>query len=202
MQTHPAEIYLSDADPVMRRLVRKHGPLGLKPRERRSPFESLARAIANQQLNGTAAASILKRFIGLFPGRRFPRAADLALVDDATIRAAGFSFAKIAALRDLAEKCGSGVVPTSRAMLLLSDEEIIARLTEVRGIGRWTAEMLLIFQLGRPDVFPVDDFGVRRGYALACGLKEMPRPKELLKHGEKWRPFRTAASWYLWREAD
>ena len=202
MPARPAEIHLSAADPLMRRLVRKHGPLGLKPRERRAPFESLARAIANQQLNGTAAATILKRFAALFPGRRFPRAEDLARVEDAAIRAAGFSHAKIAALRDLAEKCASGVVPSSRLLRTLSDEEIVERLTEVRGIGRWTVEMLLIFQLGRPDVFPVDDFGVRRGFALACGLEEMPKPKELLKHGERWRPYRTAASWYLWREAD
>jgi DNA-3-methyladenine glycosylase II len=138
----------------------------------------------------------------LFPGRRFPRAQDLAAVNDAAIRAAGFSFAKIAALRDLAEKCASGVVPSSRTLRTLSDEEIIERLTEVRGIGRWTVEMLLIFQLGRPDVFPVDDFGVRKGFALATGLAELPKAKELMAHGERWRPHRTAASWYLWREAD
>jgi DNA-3-methyladenine glycosylase II len=196
------EEYLSAADPLMRRLIRTHGPYRLTPRVRRTPFESLARAIANQQLNGTAAATILKRFAMLFPGRRFPRAQDLAAVNDAAIRAAGFSFAKIAALRDLAEKCASGVVPSSRTLRTLSDEEIIERLTEVRGIGRWTVEMLLIFQLGRPDVFPVDDFGVRKGFGLATGLAELPKAKELMAHGERWRPHRTAASWYLWREAD
>jgi DNA-3-methyladenine glycosylase II len=197
-----AEQHLSEIDPVMRRLIRKHGPLRLKPQVRRRPFESLARAIANQQLNGKAAASILKRFTALFPGRRFPQAEDLASVEDNALRAAGFSFAKIAALRDLAEKCASGVVPKSHLLRKLSDEEIVERLTEVRGIGRWTVEMLLIFQLGRPDVLPAQDFGVRKGFALALGLTEMPTPKGLLLHGEKWRPHRTAASWYLWREAD
>ena len=159
-------------------------------------------AIAHQQLNGTAANTILTRFKKLFPGRRFPRAADLAGVTDAQIRACGFSFAKIRAIRDLAEKTLSGVVPATRQFAKLTDEEIILRLTAVRGIGRWTVEMLLIFQLGREDILPVDDFGVRTGFGHAYRKGKMPKPRELLAHGEKWRPHRTTAAWYLWRAAD
>ena len=159
-------------------------------------------AIAHQQLNGTAANTILRRFIQLFPGRRFPRPVDLDDVSDEAIRGAGFSRAKIAALRDLAAKALDGTVPTSRLMARLDDGEIIARLTEVRGIGQWTVEMLLIFQLGRPDVLPVHDFGVRNGFRQAYGLSKLPSPKELLAHGERWRPHRTTAAWYLWRAAD
>lgn len=194
--------FLAKADPVMRRLIRTHGACGLKPKMRRSPFQSLAMAIAHQQLNGTAANTILRRFIKLFPGRRFPRPEDLEHVDDDAIRAAGFSRAKVAALRDLAARALDGTVPSSREIQKLADEEIIARLTEVRGIGQWTVEMLLIFQLGRPDILPVNDFGVRNGFRHAYGLPELPRPKELLAHGERWKPHRTVAAWYLWRAAD
>ena len=193
---------LSRLDPVMRRLIRTHGACGLRPRRGRSPFESLARAIAHQQLNGTAANTILRRFVKLFPGRRFPRPEDLEAVDDTAIRAAGFSGAKIAALRDLAAKAIDGTVPSNRVIQKLDDAEIIARLTQVRGVGQWTVEMLLIFQLGRRDVLPVDDFGVRNGFRHAYALPEMPKPKELLAFGERWRPHRTTAAWYLWRAAD
>jgi DNA-3-methyladenine glycosylase II len=194
--------YLAKCDPVMRRLVRLHGPCELRPRLGRSPFESLARAIAHQQLNGTAANTILQRFTRLFPGKRFPRPEDLERVSDEAIRAAGFSRAKIAALRDLAAKSLDGTVPTTAMIKKLDDAEIITRLTEVRGIGQWTVEMLLIFQLGRPDVLPVDDFGVRNGFRHAYKRSEMPKPKELLAFGERWRPHRTTAAWYLWRAAD
>ena len=194
--------HLSKSDPVLRRIIRAHGACDLVPEKSRSPFQSLAQAIAHQQLNGTVAQTILGRFIKLFPGRKFPRPEDLASVSDEAIRAAGFSFAKIAALRDLAAKSLDGTVPSSRIITKLDDAEIIARLTEVRGVGRWTVEMLLIFQLGRPDVLPADDFGVRNGFRVAYGRDEMPKPKELLAHGERWRPHRTVAAWYLWRAAD
>jgi DNA-3-methyladenine glycosylase II len=194
--------HLSKSDPVMRRIIRAHGPCGLVPEKSRSPFQSLAQAIAHQQLNGTAANTILTRFIKLFPGRKFPRPEDLASVKDEAIRGAGFSFAKVAALRDLAAKSLDGTVPSSRIITKLDDAEIIARLTEVRGVGQWTVEMLLIFQLGRPDVLPADDFGVRNGFRVAYGCDEMPKPKELLAYGERWRPHRTVAAWYLWRAAD
>lgn len=194
--------HLAEADPVMRRLILQVGECRLKPETRRPPFQSLVQAVAHQQLHGKAAENILGRFKKLFPGRRFPRAEDLAGVTDAQLRACGFSFAKIRAIRDIAEKTLSGVVPTGRQIVKLSDEEIIGRLTEVRGVGRWTVEMLLIFQLGRPDVLPVDDFGVRAGFSIAYKRSGMPKPKELHAFGELWRPHRTTAAWYLWRAAD
>jgi DNA-3-methyladenine glycosylase II len=194
--------HLSSNDPVMRQLIREFGSCGLVPETRRSPFQSLVQAVAHQQLNGTAAGSILSRFKKLFPGRRFPKPEDLAGVTDEQIRACGFSFAKIAAIRDIAAKTLSGFVPASRQITMLSDDEIIERLTEVRGVGRWTVEMLLIFQLGRHDVLPADDFGVRNGFRRAYKKRDLPAVKELLAFGERWRPHRTTAAWYLWRAAD
>ena len=194
--------HLSSVDPVMRRLICDVGPFALIPKVRRTPFESLARAIAFQQLHEKAAESILKRFIALFPGRRFPRPAELLTAHVDAIRGAGFSGAKVLALRDLAAKTLDGTVPTGRAITLLDDGAIVERLVEVRGIGRWTVEMLLIFQLGRPDVLPVDDFGVRNGFRIAYRRRTMPTPNEVLRYGERWRPYRTAAAWYLWRAAD
>jgi len=194
--------HLATVDPVMRRLIAEHGPCGLVPEPRRAPFQSLVQAVAHQQLHATAAGNILGRFQRLFPRRKFPRPEDLAGVTDAQLRACGFSFAKIRALRDIAAKTLSGVVPTGRQIVALPDEEIIARLTEVRGVGRWTVEMLLIFQLGRPDVLPADDFGVRNGFRLAYRKRALPQPKDLLRFGARWRPHATVAAWYLWRAAD
>jgi len=186
----------------MRRLIRDVGPFALIPNVRRTPFESLARAIAFQQLHEKAAQSILKRFIALFPGRRFPRPEELLAVEADAIRSAGFSGAKVLALRDLAEKTLDGTVPTGRAIKRLDDDAIVERLVEVRGVGRWTVEMLLIFQLGRPDILPVDDFGVRNGFRLAYRRRTLPNPKDMLRYGERWRPYRTIAAWYLWRAVD
>ena len=200
--TPAAHKHLSKRDPVLRRLIREHGKCDLTPEKRRSPFQSLVQAVAHQQLNGKAANNILARFKNLFPGRKFPRPEDLAEVTDQQIRACGFSFAKIKSIRDIAEKTLSGVVPSSRQIVNLPDDEIIARLTEVRGVGRWTVEMLLIFQLGRPDVLPVGDFGVRTGFRVAYKKREMPKPKALLAFGEKWKPHRTTAAWFLWCAAD
>lgn len=200
--TPEAHAHLSKRCPVMRRLIKAHGPCRLVPEARRSPFESLVSAVAHQQLNGTAAETILGRFRALFPGRKFPSPEQIATVSDEALRGAGFSRAKIAAIRDIAARTLDGTVPTSRAILKMSDTEIIERLVQVRGVGRWTVEMLLIFKLGRPDVLPVDDFGVRSGYRVAFGLAEMPRPKELLALGERWRPHGTTAAWFLWRAAD
>jgi len=193
---------LAAADPVMARLIREFGPCRLQPEPGRPPFQSLVQAVAHQQLNGMAANTILTRFKKLFPRRRFPKPEDLAGVTDEQIRACGFSFAKIRGIRDIAAKALDGTIPTSRQIGKLSDEEIIERLTEARGVGRWTVEMLLIFQLGRPDVLPVDDFGVRNGFRRAYKKRELPRPKELSKFGERWRPHATTAAWYLWRAAD
>ena len=200
--TPAAHRHLSERDPLMRRLIREHGKCDLSPETRRPPFQSLVQAVAHQQLNGTAANTILARFKKLFPDRKFPRPEDLAKVTDAQIRACGFSFAKIKSIRDITAKALDGTIPSSRQIVKLSDDEIIARLTEVRGVGRWTVEMLLIFQLGRPDVLPVDDFGVRTGFRLAYKKREMPKPKELLAFGEKWKPHRTTAAWFLWCAAD
>ena len=194
--------HLAKTDPVMRRLIREVGPYTLTPRSKRSPFESLARAIAYQQLHEKAAESILRRFVALFPTKRFPQPADLLAIDERAIRGAGFSQAKVAALRDLAAKTLDGTVPTGVIVRRLDDEAIIDRLIVVRGIGRWTVEMLLIFQLGRPDVLPVDDFGVRNGFRIAYGKRSMPKPGEVLRYGERWKPYRTVAAWYLWRAAD
>ncbi len=200
--TPAAHKHLSKCDAVMKLLIRTHGKCDLVPELRRSPFQSLVMAIAHQQLNGKAANTILGRFKKLFPGKKFPSAKDLAKVTDEQIRACGFSYNKIKSIRDIAEKTLSGVIPTSREIVKLSDDEIVARLTEVRGVGRWTVEMLLIFQLGRLDVLPVDDFGVRSGFRHAYKKREMPSPKELLAFGEKWKPHRTTAAWFLWCAAD
>jgi len=200
--TPEAHAHLSKGCKVMRRLIKTHGPCALVPETHRSPFQSLVSAVAHQQLNGTAAETILRRFRALFPGKRFPTAAQLASVTDEALRTAGFSWAKTAAIRDIAAKTLDGTIPSSRAIRAMPDAEIIERLVQVRGVGRWTVEMLLIFKLGRPDVLPVDDFGVRNGYRIAFGLAEMPKPKELLALAERWRPHGTTAAWYLWRAAD
>ena len=202
MMKHPAVHHISKADPIMATLVRQVGAFALEPEPARPPFQALVQAVAHQQLNGTAANTILKRFIALFPDRKFPMPEDLAAVTDIQIRQAGFSGAKVASIRDIAAKTIEGIVPSSRRIAAMEDEEIVERLTAVRGVGRWTVEMLLIFKLGRPDVLPANDFGVRNGFRLAYRLKELPAVKDLLAHGECWRPHRTAASWYLWRAAD
>jgi DNA-3-methyladenine glycosylase II len=194
--------HLSAADPVLAGVIRAVGPRKPPPPEDGHPFEVLARAIAHQQLNGTAANTILGRLVqgcgqGAFPTPQMVLAASVE-----SLRAAGFSFAKVAALKDLAARTLDSVVPDGAALAQLPDEEIIARLTQVRGVGRWTVEMLLIFQLGRPDVLPVDDFGVRNGFRVAYGLRRMPRPKALAAYGERWKPYRSMAAWYLWRAVE
>lgn len=198
----PLLLYLGRSDPVLRRLITRVGPCLMRHDPKRSPFQSLVLAVANQQLNGKAANTILGRFKALFPGRRFPGPEDLAEVTDDQMRGCGFSRAKIAAIRDIGAKTLDGTIPSSRLIKRLSDDEIIERLTEVRGVGRWTVEMLLMFQLGRPDVLPADDFGVRNGFRLAYGLEEMPNAREVLERGERWRPYRSTAAWYLWRAVD
>lgn len=191
--------HLCRMDQVLARLIRNVGPCTLKPKRSRSPFEALATAITHQQLNGTAAMTILKRLLALYPGKRFPAPEDLASTPEELLRGAGLSRAKCAALKDLAAHTISGVVPGSRVINKLSDEEIVERLTSVRGVGPWTVEMLLIFTLGRQDVLPATDYGVRKGFALTYGWKELPRPKELLEFGNRWRPHRSTAAWYFWR---
>jgi DNA-3-methyladenine glycosylase II len=191
--------HLSKADTVLANLIRAVGPCRLAPVDDCQPFQTLARAIAHQQLNGTAANTILARLVHSCGQGEFPTPQMVLAAPAESLRAAGFSFAKVAALRDLAEKTLAAVVPAAATLRELTDEEIITRLTQVRGIGRWTVEMLLIFHLGRPDVLPVDDFGVRSGFRAAYGLTRMPRPKALAAFGERWKPYRSTAAWYLWR---
>ncbi|MFO1488067.1 MAG: DNA-3-methyladenine glycosylase [Verrucomicrobiota bacterium] len=191
--------HLCAADKILARVIRQVGACTLKPKRRRSPFEALVTAVTHQQLNGAAAMTILKRVLALYPGRRFPTPEDLLATPDEKLRAAGLSRAKIAAVKDIAEKTVSGVVPTLRQVARMSDAELIERLTVVRGVGPWTVEMFLMFTLGRQDVLPVTDFGVRKGFSVVYGLADLPTPKELLAHGERWRPHRTTAAWYLWR---
>ena len=200
--TPEAVQHLVRSDRILARIIRKVGPCQLTPKKRRSPFEALVQSVAHQQLNGTAATTILRRVIALYPHRRFPLPEDLLRTPDEHLRGAGLSRAKTASIKDIAAKTIEGVVPTARRIAKMSDAEIIERLTVVRGVGPWTVEMLLMFTLGRPDVLPVTDYGVRKGFALTYGLSELPTPRELLKHGEKWRPHRTTAAWYLWRAVE
>jgi DNA-3-methyladenine glycosylase II len=190
------------ADPVMAALIGAAGPCRLKLHPERGPFEALARAIAHQQLHGIAAERILARFVALFADTQFPAPQQVLAASDQQLRAVGFSLAKVAALKDLAAKTIVAVVPGPAELAQLSDGELIERISSVRGIGRWTVEMLLIFQLQRPDVLPVDDFGVRNGFRLAYGLKALPTPRALAQFGERWKPYRSTAAWYLWRAVD
>ena len=197
--TPEAVEHLCRADKALARLIKKVGPCKMKPHSRRTPFIALVTAVTYQQLNGTAARTILKRFLALYPGKRFPTPADVLATPEERMRAAGLSRAKTAAIKDIAGKTIEGIVPGSRAITKLSNEEIIARLTSVRGVGPWTVEMLLMFTLGRLDVLPATDYGVRKGFAVTFGWKDLPTPKELLEYGERWRPHRSTAAWYLWR---
>jgi DNA-3-methyladenine glycosylase II len=189
-------------DPVMRRIIAKHGACDLTPR-RLSPYHSLTRAIAHQQLNGRAAETILGRFVALFPGNgAFPSPEAVLAARPSALRRAGFSAGKVKAIRDIARHAVSGVVPTRRGCVRLTDEALVERLVPIHGVGRWTVEMLLIFTLGRPDVLPVDDFGVREGYRIAYGLRTQPTPKALRAYGERWKPYRSVAARYLWLVAN
>ena len=197
--TPEAVEHLCRADKMLARLIRKVGPCTMKVRNRRTPFAALVSAVTYQQLNGTAAETILKRFLALYPGKRFPAPEDVLATPEELMRAAGLSRAKTAAIKDIAAKTVAGIVPASREILKLTNEEIVERLTSVRGVGPWTVEMLLMFTLGRLDVLPATDYGVRKGFAVTFGWKELPTPKELLEYGERWRPHRSTAAWYLWR---
>lgn len=191
---------LAAADPVMGRLIAAVGPLRMERRMTGETYEALLRAIVSQQLSGKAAATIHQRVRALFPaGRVSPAAADA--IPDEALRGAGLSANKLRALRDLSARCRDGTVTGVRSLQRLDDETIIKRLTTVRGIGRWTVEMLLIFRLRRPDVLPVDDLGVRKGFAIAYD-RPMPDAAALRAAGTAWAPYRSVASWYLWRAAE
>lgn len=194
--------HLQRADRKLARIIKQIGPCPLAPRQGVAPWQALVRSVAYQQLNGTAAETIFNRFLALFPGQKFPTPEQILAASEERLRSAGLSRAKTAAIKDIAAHVLRGVVTDRRGMKRLSDAEIIERLTVIRGVGPWTVEMLLMFTLGRPDVLPATDYGVRSGFALVYGLKELPAPKDLLAHGERWRPYRTVASWYLWRAVD
>jgi DNA-3-methyladenine glycosylase II len=194
--------HLRTADPVLDELIDRVGACRFSVARRLSPFQSLVNAVAHQQLHGAAARAILKRFLALYPASDFPSAAEVAATSDRQLRAAGFSRGKIRCIRDLTAKTLQGVVPERRVIQRLDDEAVIKRLTAVHGVGRWTVEMLLMSTLGRPDVLPVDDYGIRAGFRIAYGMKSMPKPVTVRRRGERWRPYRTIASWYLWRATE
>ena len=194
--------HLGRRDRALKRVIDIVGP-GRPARigSARTPFVALLRAIVYQQLSGRAADSIHRRLLGLFPNHR-PSARALLALDDAELRAAGLSRSKVLAVRDLAAKVAARRIPGRGALASMEDEAIIERLTEIRGIGRWSVEMLLIFDLGRPDVLPVTDLGVRRGFMVCRRDDALPKPDVLLAEGEIWRPYRSVASWYLWRASE
>ena len=202
MNHEDAHQLLRASHPRMAELIARSRRYNITPAVSIRPFDALAESIAYQQLSGKAAATIFGRVRALYPKKKWLDPEQLLATPDEILRAAGLSRAKTAALKDLAAKTIDGTVPTGRALIRMSDDEIITRLTAVRGIGRWTVEMLLLFDLGRPDVWPVDDYGVRKGFAKTFGRRKLPTPKQLMKFGEKWRPYRSAAAWYFWRALD
>ena len=190
------------ADPRLGRLILQVGEYRPRRDPARSPFAPLTRAIVYQQLTGKAAATILNRVKTAIGGGRMPTPQRVLAASEAALRAAGLSGSKIAALRDLAEKSVTGEVPSLARLRRLDDEAVIETLTRVRGVGRWTAEMFLIFTLGRPDVLPVTDYGVRKGFGQVFNRGRLPEPEEISRRGERWRPYRSVATWYLWRAAE
>jgi len=195
--------YLRAADARLATLVDAVGPFRMQLDRTPSIFVALAESIVYQQLNGRAAATIFARVRALFPrAHEGPTAEQILRASDEKLRGAGLSGSKLLSLRDLARKTVEGRIPPLIEIQRMDDEAIIERLTEVRGIGRWTVEMLLMFRLGRPDVLPIDDYGIRKGFAIAFRKRKLPTPKDLKKYGARWQPYRTVASWYLWRATD
>src|SRR5215470_9205947 len=191
--------HLSGCDPVIAELIDSCRPFQAEMEAHQSPYEALLEAIAYQSISGKAAATIFGRVKALSSNGGVPTPQEMVKLRARFLRKAGLSGAKVLAMKDLAQKTIEGVVPSLEESEKLSDEELVKRLVSVRGIGAWTVEMFLIFRLGRPDVLPIHDLGVQKGWAITYGKKHMPKPKELLKFGEQWRPYRTVASWYMWR---
>ncbi|MCE9550185.1 MAG: DNA-3-methyladenine glycosylase [Betaproteobacteria bacterium] len=198
----PAVAYLADLDPDWASLITRVGRCGLQPKREREPYEALIRAVAYQQLHARAAEAILNRFLALYTGVSFPSPTSILATDESVLRACGFSAAKVLTIRGIAKGMLDGVVPVRSAALTMTDEELISRLVSLRGIGRWTVEMFLIFTLERPDVLPIGDFGVREGWRVMKSLSRQPLPKELSKIGLAWSPYRSTATWYLWQAAE
>jgi 3-methyladenine DNA glycosylase/8-oxoguanine DNA glycosylase len=197
-----AHEHLTRTDKRLARVIAKTGAFRFQLDQCDSVYESLLEAIVYQSISGKAAATIYARIEALGSNGNCPTPAEMIAVSNQKLREAGLSGAKAAAMKDLAQKTIDGVVPTLEAAGQLSDEELVERLISVRGIGAWTVEMFLIFRLGRPDVLPIHDYGVQKGFALAYGKKEIPKPRELAAFGERWRPYRTVASWYMWRAVE
>ena len=192
--------HLKAADPALGEIIAAIGPFAMQLKASRSLFGALAEAIVYQQLSNKAAATIYGRVEALFPRAKdgfTPR--HILGASDEALRGCGLSQAKVLAVQDLARRVHGGELPTLEQAQALGDEELIERLVAVRGIGRWSAEMFLMFRLGRPDVLPLDDYSLRKAYAKAFAKRALPTPQALARHGEKWRPYRTVASWYLWR---
>jgi len=196
-----AAAHLVAQHPVFAPLVERIGPPVIVV-NRIEPYQALIRSVAHQQLHGNAARAILARFAALFttPGHPAPEAIDT--IPDEALRGCGFSATKVAAIRDICRKTREGLVPCAADTEAMSNDILIERLSVIRGVGRWTVEMMLISTLGRPDVLPVDDFGVREGWRLLNKLDAQPKPRELAAVGEAWAPYRSTAAWYLWRAAD
>ncbi len=195
-----AEKHLASVDKRMGKLLPAHEPFPTKFPRHNDPYEALIRAVVFQQLSGKAANTIHGRVLALFPGKKHPDPEDLLKAKDETLRGAGLSRQKAAALRDIAQKRLDGVIPEAKDLRKLEDEAIVERLTQARGVGRWTVEMYLIFSLGRPDILPIDDLGVRKGSEKIA--RRSFTPKELAKYGERWGPWRSAAAWHCWRAID
>jgi methylated-DNA-[protein]-cysteine S-methyltransferase len=198
-----AVAHLRKRDPALAPLIDRVGPFRMRLDRTPSIFVALAEAIVYQQLTAKAAATIFARVRALFPrGHEGPTAEQILRASDEKLRGAGLSRSKLLALRDLATRARAGEIPTLEEVGRLDDDAVIDRLTPVRGIGRWTVQMLLMFRLGRPDVLPVDDYGIRKGFAVAYRKRNLPLPRDLDRHGARWRPYRTVASWYLWRAVE
>jgi DNA-3-methyladenine glycosylase II len=190
---------LAAKDPLLAPLIKETQEFRVEKGAAESPYEVLVEAITHQSISGKAAATIFGRVKALGSNGSIPTPHEMLKLRKPALRKAGLSGAKILAMKDLAQKTIEGIVPTLERAHQLSDEELVERLVSVRGIGAWTVEMFLIFRLGRPDVLPIHDLGVKKGWSITYGKKRMPKPKELLAFGERWRPYRTVASWYMWR---
>jgi DNA-3-methyladenine glycosylase II len=191
--------FLAERDEFLKPLIEQAPPFELDLVRNNSPYEALVEAITYQSISGKAAATIFGRITALARNGGVPTPEEMLKLRKPALRKAGLSGAKILAMKDLARKTISGVVPTLDQAHTMSDEELVERLVSVRGVGIWTVEMFLIFRLGRPDVLPIHDLGVKKGWSVTYGKKHMPAPRELLAFGQRWRPYRTVASWYMWR---
>lgn len=196
---HAATLYLASLDADWRQLVRQVGPCTHLPKPAREPYEALIRAIAYQQLHAKAGDAILTKFMALFGDSKFPPPDRILAMDFDSLRTCGFSGRKIETIRDIASGALSGLVPSRKAADKISDEDLISRLVTLKGIGRWTVEMFLIYTMERMDVLPADDFGVRDGHRRMKSLSKALSAKEIAREGQRWRPYRTIAAWYLWR---